>query len=69
VLKLQGRVLAVLREEKGKGWRLADLARLLDAEDRIEALFKLLNHAAANPDHGVVREKAGKPWESVYRAR
>ena len=69
VLKLQGRALAVLREEKGKGWRLEDLARLLDAEDRIETLLKLLDHAAANPDHGVMREKAGKPWESVYRAK
>jgi glucose-6-phosphate isomerase len=69
VLKLQARALAVLHDEKRKSWRLGDLARLLDAEDDIETLFKILEHAAANPDHGVVREKTGKPWESVYRAR
>jgi len=69
VLKLQARVLAVLHDEKGKSWRLEDLARLLGAEDEIETLFKLLEHAAANPDHGVVRERTGAPWESVYRGR
>jgi len=55
VLDLQQRALARLREEPGRAWDLEELAAGLDAGGEAETLFKILEHASRNPDHGVER--------------
>jgi glucose-6-phosphate isomerase len=68
VLDLQERALAALRGAPGREWDLETLAGTLAAADEIEILFKVLEHAAANPDHGVFRVEGATPWEARYRA-
>jgi len=53
VLKLQGEVLAKLREAKGKEFTAAELAAALGVKEEVETVFKVLRHLAANPDHSV----------------
>ncbi len=68
VLDLQKRALDALHEEPGRAWGLEELAARIDAADGIETLFKVLEHVAANPDHGVTRIEGPTPWEATYRA-
>jgi glucose-6-phosphate isomerase len=68
VLEIQRRALAALRAEPDKEWSAEELAARLGFEDETETLFKILEHAAANPDHGVARSDAERPWEARYRA-
>jgi glucose-6-phosphate isomerase len=53
VLKLQGEILAKLRQEKGKEFTADELAAALGVKEETETVFKVLRHLAANPDHGV----------------
>lgn len=68
VLKLQQRALARLRETAGRVWKLEELAQALECKDgETETLFKILEHAGANPDHGV--ESVPEGGEPAYRIR
>ncbi len=68
VLEIQRRALSALRAEPDREWGAEELAAHLHVEEEIETLFKVLDHAAANPDHGVARSVAAAPWEARYRA-
>jgi glucose-6-phosphate isomerase len=68
VLEMQRRALTVLRAEPGRDWSAEELAARLGAEEETEMLFEVLEHASANPDHGVTRSGAARPWEARYRA-
>jgi glucose-6-phosphate isomerase len=68
VLALQIRALDKLRSEPGRGWTTQDLAAAMGAPGEVETLFQVLDHLAANPDHGIRREARGKPWEAIYRS-
>ncbi len=67
VLELQDQALAVLRRERGRAWGVEELAAEIDAAGRVETLFQVLEHAAANPDHGVERTEAEVPWAASYK--
>ena len=66
VLSLQRRALSVLREPRGRKWRIADLAKELSAGEEMETLFKTLEHAAANCDHGVLVSRGRGPDQHQY---
>jgi glucose-6-phosphate isomerase len=68
VLKLQQRALAALRADSQREWTLQALSQHIEAEDEIETLFKVLEHAAANPDHGIAVAPGERPWENTYRS-
>jgi glucose-6-phosphate isomerase len=71
VLALQGQVLACLRGSKGKERTLEEIANEIGAGDRIEAIFKILQHASANPDHRVrsKRPPGASPLDATYSAK
>ena len=56
VLALQAKVLADLGAQKGVFRTAERIAASLGAPDETETVFKILEHAAANPDHGVARK-------------
>jgi glucose-6-phosphate isomerase len=58
VLTLQAKVLADLGARKGAFRTAERIAASLGAPEETETVFKVLEHLAANPDHGVAR-KAG----------
>ena len=68
VVQLQKKVLAAVRDNADRTWTLSDLAAHVGAESEIETLFKVLQHAAANPDHGIKASPGDPSWESEYHA-
>lgn len=67
VLALQQRILALLGERKGQALGVDEIAAAIGAADEAEHVFKILEHAAANPDHGVVRVEGKTPFSATYR--
>jgi glucose-6-phosphate isomerase len=66
VLALKGRVLAHLRAQRGVRLGAEAIADAIGAADEVETVFHVLEHAAANPDHGVVREGGRTPFDATY---
>ena len=61
VLALQAKVLADLGAQRGAFRTAERIAAALGAPDETETVFKVLEHLAANPDHGVAR-RAGPTY-------
>ncbi|MFI5289547.1 MAG: glucose-6-phosphate isomerase [Polyangia bacterium] len=66
VLALQEKALALLAEKK-RPLGLEEIAEGIGAPDEIETLFKILEHAAANPDHGIERSAGKTPFDGTWR--
>jgi glucose-6-phosphate isomerase len=69
VLALQGKALAALREHdggQGQGMTAEQAAQAIGAPDEVELVWKILEHAAANRDHGVHREAGATPFDARY---
>jgi glucose-6-phosphate isomerase len=58
VLDVQKRVIAALGGAKGKALAVEEIAKAAGTDD-VETVFKVVQHLAANPDHGVRRAAAG----------
>jgi len=67
VLELQGRVVAALREQKGKQLTAEEVARASGTED-VETVFWVLRHLAANRGRGITRTQAkgASPLEARF---
>jgi glucose-6-phosphate isomerase len=66
VLAVQHQVLAELRAKKGTYRTAEAVAKAIGADP--ETVFKLLEHMAANPDHGVRREQASRYTDTTFAA-
>jgi glucose-6-phosphate isomerase len=66
VLALQKKVLDFLTAQKGKALTIDQIAEGIGAADEIETVFKILEHASANPDHGVNRSDGKSPFAASY---
>jgi glucose-6-phosphate isomerase len=67
VLEVQARVLAHLESHRNEPPQTAEqIARALKLEEEVETIFKILEHAAANPDHGVRRRPGADPFSATY---
>jgi glucose-6-phosphate isomerase len=58
VLALQKKVLGAIGHT---AQTVDEIAKKINAEDDIEHVYKILEHAAANPDHGVKRHEGKHP--------
>jgi glucose-6-phosphate isomerase len=65
ILELQRRVLAYLRLHRGEAQTAEELALALHASP--ETIFHILEHAAANPDHGVTRQDGATATAARYQ--
>ena len=69
VISLQLKIVAALKAAPGTGFTAETLASNLNAADRTELVYKILEHLAANPGKGIVKTSR-KPWyESTYTAQ
>ncbi|MBI3270620.1 MAG: glucose-6-phosphate isomerase [Planctomycetes bacterium] len=68
VLAVQGRILKSLRERKGAGLTAEELASAIGSADEVETVFKICEHMAANPDHGVSKTAGDTPFSAKYKA-
>ncbi|HZS37658.1 MAG TPA: glucose-6-phosphate isomerase [Polyangia bacterium] len=66
VLALQGQVLALLEASHGEALHVEAIAEKIGAPDEAETIFKILEHAAANPDHGVKRIAGKTVFDAAY---
>ncbi len=57
VLRLQRLILGHLRANRGSSLTVEQIATEIGASDEVEAIFRLLLHAAANGDHGIRMER------------
>lgn len=64
VLALQGKLLATLAD--GAPRSASELAMAIGASDEVETVFHVLEHLAANPDHGVRREPGATLFDAKY---
>jgi glucose-6-phosphate isomerase len=66
VLTLQDKLLALLGKKSGVAFTVEAAADAIGAADEIETVYKVLEHAAANPDHSVVRTPGQGPFDARY---
>jgi glucose-6-phosphate isomerase len=66
IIELQHKVLNYLGEKRGHTLTSSQIASGIGAHDDFETVFKLCEHLAANPDHGVRKEAGKTPFESAY---
>lgn len=66
IIKLQLDTLAYLRNNSGREFTVEEIAGAVHAGDRTETIFRILEHASANPDHGVKKTASGRIHESRY---
>ena len=67
MIQLQSRVFAFLHREKGKAFTPDEIASALQTPEEAESIFKLLDHAAVNGDHGIEKCAAIPPFHSRYQ--
>ena len=67
VIDLQTETLAFLRREKGKSFTAEEIASAIGSKEEAETIFKILEHASANVDHGIRKISATPPFHSKYR--
>ncbi len=68
IIKLQQAAIDHLKANHGKALTAEEIAAGINAENSVEAIFKLLEHAAANPGHGVKRTPGKRAYEAKYSA-
>jgi glucose-6-phosphate isomerase len=67
VIDLQHKVLHYLNEKRGHALTSSQIASGIGAHEDFETVFKLCEHIAANPDHGVKKNPSKNPLEATYQ--
>ena len=63
----QSNAFAFLKKEKGKSFTSEEIASAIRAPEKMEMIFKLLEHASANADHPIKKISAKLPFLSRYQ--
>jgi glucose-6-phosphate isomerase len=66
VLALQEKILRTLASRKATAMTAMQLAEAMGAPEEVETVWRVLEHAAANPDHGVRRIGGKTPLEATF---
>jgi glucose-6-phosphate isomerase len=67
VIRLQKAALAYLRKRKDKPFTAEEIASAIGSKEEVEMVSKLLEHAAANPDHKIKKIPAKLPFNAQYQ--
>ncbi len=68
VIDLQRRILAHLRKGPGGAQTAEEIAEAVAAPEAVETVYHVLEHAAANDDHGIERTAGTGPFDAKYAA-
>jgi glucose-6-phosphate isomerase len=68
LITLQNDVLAYLAKNKGASFTIEEIARALNAEERAESIFSIMEHVSANDDHQVTKRAGKTIFETQYEA-
>jgi glucose-6-phosphate isomerase len=66
VIKLQAHIIDCLKANSKKSLTITEIANMINAPDDIEIIFRICNHLAANPDHGIKKTPGHNPFDSRY---
>jgi len=66
VINLQHAALAYLRNNPGGSFTTEEIAKAVNAEDSAETVFKILEHASANKNHGIARIASARAVDARY---
>ena len=66
IIGLQREVLEFLSRNRGRSFTAEELAKAINAEERTESVFKLLEHVSANRDHRVMKTANTNVFLSRY---
>jgi glucose-6-phosphate isomerase len=66
VIALQGKILAHLRKNPGASFTAEEVAKAINAEDSVETVYIILEHASANKDHKVQKMPVAPVFDSRY---
>lgn len=69
ILAVQREILSHLERNVGSSFTPDEIAGAIGKSDDVEAVYLLLEHAAANSDHGVKRTPGPDPFSSKYGAK
>jgi glucose-6-phosphate isomerase len=67
VIELQTQAIGFLKKEGGNSFTAEEIASAIGAPDKVELIFKSLEHAAANVDHPIKKISADLPFHSRYQ--
>jgi len=65
-IDIQVAALAYLRSKPGQAFTAEEVAKGMGKESEIETIFKILEHAGSNPDHGVKRQEEVPIYNNKY---
>ncbi len=68
IIALQRDAISYLKKNSGKSWTAEEVAEAIGAEENIESIFKILEHASANKDHQIKKIPAPVTFNSKYQA-
>jgi glucose-6-phosphate isomerase len=68
VISLQHAALAYVRNNPGRSFTAEEIADAVKAEDSAETVFKILEHASANKNHGITRTASTRAVDARYTA-
>ena len=66
ILELQAKVLSCLRDCGGTAKTVKEIAKDLGQPDAAETIHHILEHAAANVDHGLTRTTGATPFDGRF---
>jgi glucose-6-phosphate isomerase len=66
VLELQRKLLVHLTGKPGMAHTAEELAAAVGAPDEVETVFKVLEHLASNPGHGLTRAEGPTPFDARF---
>jgi glucose-6-phosphate isomerase len=67
VIGLQLRILGYLTEKRSHALTSSQIASGIGAHQDYETVFKVCEHLAANPDHGVRKQRGATPFDAAYQ--
>jgi glucose-6-phosphate isomerase len=68
IIALQNEVLTHLHNHPGKAFSVEEIANAVKAGDRVESVFKILQHASANRDHKIKKTAEDGALSSRFQA-
>ncbi|HYA89094.1 MAG TPA: glucose-6-phosphate isomerase [Nitrospirota bacterium] len=68
VIRLQNDVLDFMRKNKGMPLSIESVAQGINAVENHESIFKILEHASANSDHGIKKRPGKDAFDARYEA-
>jgi len=67
IIQLKLKIMKFLAEQGAKAFTADEIAKAVGAPDQAEAIFKLCEHLAANPDRGFLKDPGASPFVAKYR--